>query len=111
MMRSSIRARRRTRLAPQRRVDAAWRWLAELPLGVLLVVGGAGALDASSDLANTFGGPRRSGPLVAVALCLTIALAFACFLRALRPDPCPPRHQAARLLLLPLALWALWTGA
>jgi uncharacterized membrane protein len=86
--------------------------LLQTPPPLLLAGLGCVALAASSDVANTFDAPRRGGPLPAVLLCLTLALAFACFLLALRPLPSwlARRWSLLRLLVFPLLFWALFTA-
>ena len=94
-------------------LDRARNALLELPPPALLGGLGCAALAASSDVANTFDAPRRGGPLPALALFLTLALAFACFILALwRPLPQQLVHRwpALRLLAFPLMLWALFTA-
>lgn len=103
--------------------DDVWRalrrshaWLTSAPGNVLFLGGGCAALAASSDIANSTNAPREGGPLPALLLAATLALAFACFLLAarLQPDVAakPPRGRArvTRYLLYPLLLWALFTG-
>jgi hypothetical protein len=104
-----------TRLAGLwRSLDGARGALLALPPALLLTGVGCAALAASSEVANTFDSPRRGGPLPAVALFLTLALAFACLLLALRgplPRVLARRWPALRLLIFPLAAWALFTAA
>jgi hypothetical protein len=102
------------RAYPAQLLDRGWRALLNLPPPLLLAGVGCAALAASSDVANTFDSPRRGGPIPAVALFLTLALAFACFILApWRPLPARlvRRWPVVRLLAFPLALWALFTAA
>lgn len=108
------------RLSWQRRGWALSAWLRATHLYLLLaprrvVLAGLGcmALAASSDIANTFDSPRRGGAGPAVALFITLALAFACFLAAAR-HPLPlllRRHRRlTRLLIYPVLLWSVFTA-
>lgn len=91
---------------------------------VILFIGiGCMALAASSNLANTFDAPRRGGPLVAILLFATLALAFTFFTMAtLKPrnepkrqegDPKPLARVVQRLqpyLIYLILAWALVTA-
>jgi hypothetical protein len=92
----------------------AHRLLLAAPPGLLLAGVGCAALAASSDLANTFDAPRRGGPIIALALFLTLALAFVCFLASTAivcSRRLPRLPSAARWLIYPILLWSLLTGA
>ncbi len=95
-------------------IDDGRRALLALPPSLVLAGLGCATLAASSDIANTFDSPRRGGPLPAIALSLTLALAFVCFLLAAwrqLPERLARRWPPVRLLVFPLALWALFTAA
>ena len=90
--------------------------LLRTPPGLLLAGGGCMALAASSDIANTFDSPRRGGPAPALLLCLTLALAFVCFLLSARrnslswPVGRPRVARIARYFIYPLLVWTLLTS-
>lgn len=97
--------------AASARLRAAHTALVAAPPCVVLTGLGCLALAASSDLANTFDAPRRGGPLVALLLAGTLALAFALWLAATRQGShTRAYHPALRLLIYPVLLWALFTA-
>lgn len=105
-----------------RRARLLHRSLLTAPRSIVLTGAGCIALAASSDIANTFDAPRRGGPLVAILLCATLALAFICFIAATFPAMSKPQAQSGSnplsnlmrqlqpYLIYLILLWALVTA-
>lgn len=90
---------------------AARDWLLGVPATAALAAGAGLALNAASDLGNSFGAaPRFGGPLVAVATLAAFAGLFALGLWATAAHPTAPLPGRLRWLTLPLAALVLWSG-